>query len=371
MSIRRPPDDLDSPVDPASGVDDDAEYAQWRRHLLMGIGSFTLGAVILLGYVLLTPHGPHRGLLAAMDIGGVLCWLGVFLPVGLRVLRTTWRTPFFFIWSVTTLALIAAAAGLDGGAQSPITGMLVLPVLFAALVYPLTNVIALALVADAFYALMATSATVVSTSKVTMTGVVLALAGGIAVMAAVNRGTQDRDRQRLTDRLHGLATRDGLTGCLTYQAFQDALEGETSRARRHGRPFSVMMVDLDSFKLINDAHGHDVGDATLRGVVHALLAAARSTDVVGRLGGDELAVLLPETDLVQAPVVAARFQSHARVAETPVQVTVSFGTSTWSGQFDSPAEVIRRADQALYSAKHAGRDRLVVWEASLLQAEGR
>jgi diguanylate cyclase (GGDEF)-like protein len=259
--------------------------------------------------------------------------------------------------------VIAAAAGLDGGVQSPVTGMLVLPVLFAALVYPLSTVIALAVLAELFYVTVATTGGFVSPSRATMGGVALGLAGGIAVMAAINRNAQDRDRQLLTARLHKLATRDGLTGCLTYQAFQDALELEAARTRRHGRPFSVVMVDLDSFKHINDAHGHDVGDATLRGVVRALMAAARTTDVVGRIGGDELAVLLPETDETQAPLVAERFRTHARSAQTPVDVTVSFGAATWSNHFESPAEVVRHADQALYAAKHAGRDRLVVWEA--------
>jgi len=346
------------------GADDDGwEDALWRRHLFMGLGSFALGAVLLLGYLLLTPHGPHRGVLIVIDASAVACWLGVFAPVGTRIIQTKWRVPFFFVWSVTTLALIAAAAGLDGGVESPVTSMLVLPVLFAALVYPLSTVIALAVLAELFYAIVATMGGFVSPSRGTMSGVALGLAGGIAVMAAINRNAQDRDRQRLTARLHRLATRDGLTGCLTYQAFQDALELEAARTRRHGRPFSVVMVDLYSFKHINDAHGHDVGDATLRGVVQALMAAARTTDVVGRIGGDELAVLLPETDVTQAPLVAERFRAHARSAQTPVDVTVSFGAATWSDQFDSPAEVVRHADQALYSAKHAGRDRLVVWEA--------
>jgi len=347
----------------SGGADDEWEYTPWRRHLVMGIGSFTLGAVLLFGYLVLTPHGSHRGVLSVIDGAGVACWLGVFAPVGARVLRTKWRVTFFFIWSVTTLALIAAAAGLDGGAESPITGLLVLPVLFAALVYPLPTVVVLAVLAEVFYSIVAATGTVVSTPKVAMTGVALALAGGIAVMAAVNRSAHDRDRQRLTARLHKLATRDGLTGCLTYQAFHDSLGAEAARARRNGRPFSVVLVDLDSFKHINDAHGHDVGDATLRGVVQALLAAARTTDVVGRLGGDELAVLLPETDAAEAPLVAERFRSHVRSADMPVGVTVSFGTATWSDQFDSAAEVIRHADQALYAAKRAGRDRMVVWEA--------
>jgi diguanylate cyclase (GGDEF)-like protein len=329
----------------------------------MGIGSFTLGAFLLGGYLMLTPHGPHRGLLLALDLSGIGCWLGVFGPVGTRVIETTWRVPFFFIWSVTTLALIAIAAGLDGGPESPVTGLLVLPVLFAALVYPLAAVVTLAVVAEAFFVMVAATGPVLNTSRVAMTGVSLGLAGGIAVMAAINRHAQDLDRRRLTARLHRLATRDGLTGCLTYQAFQDALETEVARVRRSGRPFSVVMVDLDSFKNINDAHGHDVGDATLRCVAQALLTATRATDVVGRLGGDEFAVLLPETDASQAPGVAARFQSQVRSAETPVGVTVSLGTATWSDDPEGAAAVTRRADQALYSAKRGGRDRLVVWEA--------
>jgi diguanylate cyclase (GGDEF)-like protein len=182
-------------------------------------------------------------------------------------------------------------------------------------------------------------------------------------MAAINRNAQNQDRQGLMARLHKLATHDGLTGCLTYQAFQDALEVETARARRHGRAFSVVMMDLDSFKSINDTYGHDVGDATLRGVVQALVDGARTTDAVGRLGGDELAVLLPETDPDQAQLAAERLQAHARAAQTPVEVTVSFGVATWSNRFESAAEVIRHADQALYAAKRAGRNRLVVWEA--------
>jgi diguanylate cyclase (GGDEF)-like protein len=341
----------------------DGDETVWRRHLFMGIGAFTLGAALLLGYLALTPHGPHRGVLIAVDLSGAGSWLFIFAPVGTRAIRTKWRVPFFALWTVTTLAFIAAGAGLDGGIESPITVLLVLPVLFAALVYPLTTVIVLAVVAEVFYALVAATGTVVSLSRVTMTGLALGLAGGIAIMAAINRSAQENDRQRLTDRLHRLATRDGLTGCLTYQAFQEALEREATRARRYGRPFSVVMVDLDSFKDINDAHGHAVGDATLRCIAQALLSAARTTDLVGRLGGDEFAALLPETDTSQAPVVAERFLANARSAKTPVTVTISLGTATWSNPLDTPDEVMRRADQALYAAKHDGRDRLVVWEA--------
>ncbi len=202
-----------------------------------------------------------------------------------------------------------------------------------------------------------------SVPKVAMTGLALALAGGIGVMATINRMAQHRDIQRLTNRLHKMATRDGLTGCLNYQAFEEALANEAARAHRYGRPFSVVMIDLDTFKAINDAHGHATGDETLRGVAKALLAAARSTDMIGRLGGDEFAALLPETDADQALPVAERFQSHARSADTPVTVTLSMGVATWSGAHDDLDDIINRADQALYAAKDRGRDQLVAWKS--------
>ena len=84
--------------------------------------------------------------------------------------------------------------------------------------------------------------------------------------------------------------------------------------------------------------------------------------MIGRVGGDELAILLPETDADQALLVAERFQSHARSAVTPVTVTLSIGVATWSGSHEDPDAIIHHADQALYSAKHRGRDLLVAWK---------
>ena len=249
------------------------ESALWRRHLFMGIGSFTLGAALLFGYLLLTPHGPHRGVLFAIDAGGVVCWLGVFIPLGTRALKTKWRETFFFIWSVTTIVFIAVGAWLDGGIESPISALLVLPVLFGALTYALGTVIALGLLAEAFFAVVALTGPVASVTKVVMSGVALGLAGAIGVMATINRTAQHRDIQRLTNRLHKMATRDGLTECLNYQAFEEALANKTARAHRYGRPFSIVMIDLDSFKAVNDSHGHATGDATLRGIANTLVCS--------------------------------------------------------------------------------------------------
>jgi diguanylate cyclase (GGDEF)-like protein len=347
----------------AAPIDDEGEWedAFWRLHLFAGIGAFTLGALLLLIYLRLTPHGPHRTLLAGLALGSVVVWLTVFAPLGIRAIASKRREPFFFVWSVTTLALISTVAALDGGEKSPLSILLVLPILFSGLVYPARQVGALAVLSIAFFAIVAATGSTLP-PRALVTGVMLGLTGIISLTAALNRDIKDGARRRLAQKLHDLATHDGLTGCLTYHAFSDALESEGKRARRYASAFSVVMADIDSFKKINDVNGHDVGDAALGAVSRALCEAARGADKIGRIGGDEFAILLPETDRGQALRVAHRFQDAVRAAPTPVPVTVSYGTASWSGPSDSAADVLRRADRALYSAKDAGRDRLAVWE---------
>ncbi len=345
-------------------IDDEGEWedAFWRLHLYVGIGSFTLGALLLFVYFRLTPHGPHRLFLSVLALVSIVAWLAVFGPLGLRAIRSSRRSLFFFCWSLTTLALIAVTAGLDGAETSPVLVLLVLPVLFAALVYSPLEVGALTLVAVVFFVLVVATAGGTMPATALVTGIMLALAGTISVTAAVNREIKDGARRRLARKLHDLATHDGLTGCLTYHAFGDTLAAESDRARRYGNVFSLVMADIDFFKAVNDDNGHDVGDATLRAVAHALGAGGRAADVTGRIGGDEFALLLPETDHLQALRVARRLQQSVREARSPVPVTVSYGWATWSGPDDTAAALRRRADRALYAAKDAGRDRLAAWD---------
>ena len=332
------------------------EESLWRRHLYMGVFSFLLGGLLLLAYLAATPHGPHRGALIVVDVVAVVVWLGVAWPLGARLLQTRWQELFFFLWSVATVVVIAVPVGIDGGAESPLSVLLVLPVLFAGLLYRLRAVLGLAVIALVSFGLIFLVGPSASGARALVTAVMIGIAGVIAASAAANRRIWEQERLVLTARLHDLATHDGLTGSLNYQSFQDALAAECDRARRYERPFSVLLADLDDLKGINDRYGHAVGDATLTAVVDAMEGAVRSTDLVGRLGGDEFAVLFAETSIDLVHEAVGRIQSLIRQASTERPVTLSFGISSWQLRGDSPESLLERADQALYDAKRSGRN---------------
>ncbi len=169
---------------------------------------------------------------------------------------------------------------------------------------------------------------------------------------------------RLHDELRRRATVDTLTRLANRGAFEEALAREVARARREGSPLSVLLLDLDHFKRVNDAHGHAAGDAVLREVGARVLAAARGGDLVGRLGGEELAVALAGADLAAAVDTGERIR--ARVAAEPIdagagaslRVTVSIGAAALAGGDADGAALLARADARLYDAKHGGRDRV-------------
>ncbi len=342
----------------------DSEEDLWRRHLYMGILSFVLGGLLLVWYIALTPDSPHRRIMMVLDIVAILVSVFVAGPIGIRSLRAPWRATFFFSWSVGTLVVIAAAIGLDGGAESPLAGLLVLPVLFGGLLYRLREVVGLAVLAILSFGLIYATGQSGDRARALATAVMIGIAGSISAMAAMNRDLGERERRALTERLHRLATYDGLTGCLNYQSFQAALTIEVERTERYGRPLSVVVADLDGFKTINDMHGHAAGDSTLIGIAGALRDGVRSADLVGRIGGDEFSILLPETPTMEACQLVERIQMAIDGVATPEQLTVSFGLSTWHGPADSASELLRRADMALYEAKQNGRDRLMVWATS-------
>lgn len=173
------------------------------------------------------------------------------------------------------------------------------------------------------------------------------------------------EHKRRENRLRRLASVDDLTQLANRRHFMAMLEQETGRARRYGHPVSLLMVDADHFKSINDRFGHDTGDRALQLLAHVAKKVCRSADVVGRVGGEEFAILLPETRIEEAVHVAERLR--IAVAETPLMVgdhsmsiTVSIGASAACGATCDRHELLQRADAALYVAKNEGRNRVVV-----------
>ncbi|HKX41377.1 MAG TPA: GGDEF domain-containing protein [Burkholderiaceae bacterium] len=171
---------------------------------------------------------------------------------------------------------------------------------------------------------------------------------------------------RLVAQLQHLSERDALTGLLNRRALAPLLQREVGRLRRYGETYSLLMIDVDHFKNINDQHGHAAGDAALRKLADVLRGAAREVDHVARLGGEEFCILLPHADLDGAMHLAERV--HVAVCDTAWDefdrpVTISVGVAVAQSPDEPPQAVLARADQALYRAKQAGRNQIVLAEA--------
>ncbi len=170
------------------------------------------------------------------------------------------------------------------------------------------------------------------------------------------------ERHQAEEELRRLARTDALTGLANRRSLLDALSSERERSLRFGTPLCLVMADLDNFKAVNDTHGHSVGDRVLRHVTGLLQGGVRSVDTVGRIGGEEFCVLLPQTGLAQGLEAARRLVERAR--SMPLELegggalrqTVSCGVAQFDGS-ESVDALLRRADAALYRAKSLGRDR--------------
>lgn len=165
-----------------------------------------------------------------------------------------------------------------------------------------------------------------------------------------------------------LAARDGLTGLYNHRMFHVLLEDELGRAQRFKRPISLLLFDIDHFKRVNDTHGHLAGDAVLKQLSELLNREARAIDRICRYGGEEIAVLLPETGLETAAGIAERLRATVEAqplnthSGAPIHITVSIGIASWPAQAHDAQALIAAADTAMYAAKQSGRNRAVRYE---------
>ena len=178
-------------------------------------------------------------------------------------------------------------------------------------------------------------------------------------------------QEHLLAEVQAMATIDWLTNLYNRRHFFRLGEDEIVRARRYRHPISVLMIDIDHFKAVNDTHGHTVGDEVLAAIASRLLGGLRQSDIAGRYGGEEFAIVLPETDITSATQIVAERLRDAIAARTidtargPLQLTISVGVAGVDLEHEHLLDALGRADVALYAAKHGGRNRVVPWSPTL------
>jgi diguanylate cyclase (GGDEF)-like protein len=195
----------------------------------------------------------------------------------------------------------------------------------------------------------------------------------MAELASERNGLEDRVLQRTLEllqanrKLEELATTDPLTGIANRRKMTEQIAQELERARRFHHPLSLLMIDIDHFKRINDTYGHDVGDQAIIRTATMLTSQLRAVDLAARFGGEEFVLLMPETHIAVAVHAAERLRERAAQlvvrAESGLEVglTISIGVAAADphGTPDSPSSLLVRADKALYRAKKEGRNRVV------------
>lgn len=329
----------------------------WLRGLIPDFVSIVLAnamfaagyGLVVIGVNVFTGRPGRLGWLVAVTVG-VFAWAAYFTygvpDVGARIVVISTVTGAMALWCAGRL-VIAALPGmrLTQGVTAAVFVLHGVPMLVRAAVTQFGG--------EATTGLFAPS-TLQTVVFVDVTLAAIGLAFGFAAMTT----------RRLHLNLERLASHDPLTGLLNRHALDVAIEREMARSARHLYPLSVLLMDLDHFKRVNDTYGHDAGDAVLKAFAEVAAGVLRRDDVLGRQGGEEFMALLPGSDRSSALRVAERIR--AAVAATPIEhegraitVTVSIGVATAMDRA-SWDDALRAADAALYEAKHSGRDRVVV-----------
>jgi diguanylate cyclase (GGDEF)-like protein len=314
-------------------------------------------------YIVLTWQRPHRLLISIMFGAGLVGAMIVARLPCEQIVRSRYREAFFFTWSMLDLALIVVATLADGGTHSPLALIFFIPVVFAAMSYPLVSVAAVAGLSVAAYLALAVSVGGAPWSYQALFAVMLSCTGAMSAWQARNH---DRQRHALME----VSRADPLTGCLNRRGFEERAVAEIASATRRAHQGAVLLLDVDHFKEVNDRYGHAAGDELLRWVVATLRHSLRPDDAIGRLGGDEFAVLFADIEPAEAVEISARM-SESLAERAPC----SIGVASFPMDGTELEELMREADGRLYASRHGrpepGRtsaNERLSWAATLAHA---
>jgi len=323
----------------------------WKSTVRLGLLLLAGESIAVLLYLLFEPNGLHRPVLTAIASFDAVVALGSCFLAS-RIAALTWYCEWVLGAAVFAGAALAVCIHLDGGLGSPLVFLMVLPIASTALLLP-----PWAVVACGTAALTALGIVAVTEPLPRRLGgslwIAFATLLGLTIVGtgwAISRVRLEEGTDRLVDELAYRAETDALTGCLNHGAFFERLKSEVDRTLRHQEPLSLFVADVDLFKAYNDAHGHLAGDRALSVVGSVLRTTSRSFDVVGRVGGDEFAVILPATPHSQAAQIADRM---AKALERPsgMEVTTSIGFATLDPGEPTVKRLFSDADSGLYRAK--------------------
>jgi diguanylate cyclase (GGDEF)-like protein/putative nucleotidyltransferase with HDIG domain len=338
------------------------ETALERTAMARTLACFYLAGAGLGAVSLLLPHVPSANVVGLLCVaaGASLAAL-VLLLAPSRI--TAWVVPAFL--GIGTL-LITAAIYFDGRGESAYALFYVWIVVDAFYFLPRWQGLVQVALAGGCYGGVLTVLPVSVPVQRWLLVIGTAMVAGL-LLAHVRGRLQSLVRSVTT-----AARMDELTGLLNRRSFQEHFDLEVERSRRTERPLSVLVGDLDGFKQVNDRLGNEAGDAALETLARDFCKWKRRIDMAARIGGQEFALLLPESDERGAFLVAERLRRavHRSFADGPVPVTISFGIATFPEHGDDSQLLLRAADRALYAAKHLGKDRSVIYSSEVVEMLG-
>src|SRR5215212_3403969 len=334
---------------PHAAIEDRSEVRFRVESIDIGIRLtlLTCAAGILYSLYTWDDRGGRQLIISLLGISAAVA-LTIYLLPREQLVRSRWREPFFIFWSVLQILVITIAYGADKTTTSPLALLFFIPLVYAALSYPLVSVVVVAAidflcyVGAVSFVFTRLGLDTIEQPRPEYSGFFAFSLAVIAILCSWYARHQDRRR---TD-LARISRADPLTGCLNRRGFAERFQAELNGAERSGQPLALLQIDLDKFKLINDSKGHAAGDEILIWVVHTLQEGVRPTDWVGRLGGDEFAILLPGASRGNANEIADRLR-YALTERAPA----SIGIAVFPIDGGGPDVLHGRADTELYTHK--------------------